>query len=391
MSVKLFYDDRYMTEFDGTVMSCTEDKKGWAVVLNRTAFYPEGGGQPADHGEMYFGETVAQISDVRERGGEIIHYSDVEIPAGTAVHGKIDWERRFDLMQQHTGEHIFSGVVNSMFGYNNVGFHLSEKDNVVDFDGPMTKDDIKAVMDRCNEIVWANQPVTARWPENVKEMEYRSKKELSGPIRIVTAGQADVCACCGTHTAVTSQAGPIAALSFMAYKGGTRINILCGKRAVEYLKQRNDDCYDISHQLSSPVENITTAVANRMKEIDELKFRLSAAKRSLMELWAQSAETDGEVCVMCRENLQSNEIQSLAVMLAEKAKTALVYSRQQGANGKICIVSQAFDTNKLGRFISAELGGKGGGKPGIYQGFVEKAAEQRQLYALIKNFEQEVK
>ena len=386
MSEKLFYENRYMTEFDAVVLSCDEDKKGWAVVLDRTAFYPEGGGQPADHGTMAFGDTVAQIDDVRERGGQVVHYTQTEIPRGTQVHGVIDWDRRFDFMQQHTGEHMFSGVVMSLFGYSNVGFHLTEKDNVVDFDGPMTKEDIKAVMDRCNEIVWLNQPVVTGWPENVKELEYRSKKELSGPIRIVSAGQADTCACCGTHTATTSQAGPVVALSSMAYKGGTRIHILCGKRAVEYLKNRNDDCYDISHQLSSPVENITSAVAARMKEIEELKIALAAAKRQLIAFWADSAAVNDGLCIMCRPDLASNEIQSLAVALGEKAATAIVYSRQRDANPKICIVSAEKDTNRLGRHISASLGGKGGGKPGLYQGFVEKQADEDTLTQLVKSF-----
>ena len=387
MSVKLFYENRYMTEFDGTVISCTPDKKGWAVVLDQTAFYPEGGGQPCDHGVMQWGESQTAVTDVRERGGQVIHYCDSEIPEGTAVHGVIDWDRRFDMMQQHTGEHIFSGVVNSMFGYNNVGFHLSEKDNVVDFDGPLSKEDIKAIMDKCNETVWLNQPVTAEYPENVNELEYRSKKELTGAIRIVTAGSADICACCGTHTATTAQAGPIVALSSAAYKGGTRINILCGRRAVEYLKQRNDDCYDISHQLSVPVEKITEAVAVRMSEIDNLKYQLSAAKRQLMAVWAEAAQPVDGVCVVCREDLRSNEILMFTQLLAEKADTAAVYSSQQDANGKICIISTVKDTNKLGRHISATLGGKGGGKPGSYQGFVEKDTDRETLYRLIKELE----
>ncbi len=386
MSEKLFYKNRYMQEFDSVVTSCTEDKKGWAVVLEQTAFYPEGGGQPADHGTLSFGESTAEITDVRERNGVIIHYADIEIPAGTTVHGVIDWNRRYDFMQQHTGEHMFSGVVNSMFGFNNVGFHLSEKDNVVDFDGPMTKEDIKAVMDRCNEIVWRNQPVYAGFPENVKELEYRSKKELTGDIRIVRAGDADICACCGTHTATTSQAGPIVALNSMAYKGGTRISILCGKRAVEYLKQRNDHCYEISHILSSPVEEIVGALNNRMKEIEDLKIALASARRQLMTLWVNEVESDGEIVVMSRENLASNEIQNLCLMLSEKTKTAVVYSAQTDANGKICIVSSEKDTNKLGRFISATLGGKGGGKPGIYQGFVEKSADEDIIRELIERF-----
>lgn len=387
MTKKLFYDNSFMQEFDAVVISCEQDKKGWATVLDQTAFYPEGGGQPADHGVIVYGDNTVNVTDTREKAGVIVHYTDAEIPTGTAVHGIIDWTRRFDFMQQHTGEHMFSGVVNSMFGYNNVGFHLSEKDNVVDFDGPLTKEDIKVIMDRCNEIVWANQPVETSFPENVKELEYRSKKELQGEIRIVRTGSADICACCGTHTATTSQAGPIVALNSQAYKGGTRISILCGKRAVEYLKNRNDDCYDISHQLSVPVENITTAVTARMEEIGQLKFALANAKRQLMTVWAEKAETDGNLCVMVREDLSSAEIRSLAALLAEKAKTAVVLSPQAENGGKICIVSTVYDTNKLGRHISATLGGKGGGRPGIYQGNVDNIAEESVLVNLVNSFE----
>ena len=386
MTEKLFYKDSFMQEFTATVISCTEDKKGWAVVLDQTAFYPEGGGQPCDHGTMSFGDTVANIVDVRDKNDVVTHYSDIEIPAGTQIYGKIDWDRRFDFMQQHTGEHIFSGVVNSMFGYNNFGFHLSEKDNVVDFDGPLTKEDIKAIMDKCNEQVWANNPVTASYPENVKELEYRSKKELQGDIRIVVAGDADICACCGTHTDTTSQAGPIVALNFQAYKGGTRISIACGKRAVEYLKNRNDDCYNTSHQLSVPVETITDAVAARMDEIGRLKFALANAKRQLIAVWAEKAVATDGVCIMIKDELASNEIQQLTSLLAEKRETAVVLSSQAEGNPKICIASSVKDTNKLGRHISATLGGKGGGKPGVYQGFVEKAADENTLAELVKSF-----
>lgn len=387
MTEKLFYKDSFMQEFDATVISCTEDKKGWAVVLDCTAFYPEGGGQPADHGVMQWGENSVNITDVREKGEVITHYADGEIPVGAVIHGVIDWARRFDFMQQHTGEHIFSGVVNSMFGYNNVGFHLSERETVVDFDGPLSKEEIKAIMDRCNAVVWANQAVNAGFPENVKELEYRSKKELQGAIRIVRAGDADICACCGTHTATTAQAGPIVALNSQAYKGGTRILMACGNRAVEYLKQRNDDCYNISHQLSVPVENIKEAVAARLDEIGQLKYALVNAKRQLIAVWAEKAQTDGEICIMVKEDLQSNEIQSLTAMLAEKAKTAVVLSPQTDASPKLCITSSVYDTNKLGRHICATLGGKGGGKPGTFQGSVEKTADETTLAELIKSFE----
>ena len=386
MTEKLFYQDSFMQQFNAKVVSCTEDKKGWAVVLDRTAFYPEGGGQPRDHGVITWGENSVNVTDVREKGEVIIHYTDGEIPADTNISGTIDWDRRFDFMQQHTGEHMFSGVVMSLFGYSNVGFHLSERENVVDFDGPLTKEEIKMIMDRCNEFVWANQPVYTGFPENVKELEYRSKKELQGDIRIVRAGTADICACCGTHTATTAQAGPIVALNSQAYKGGTRITIACGKRAVEYLKTRNDDCYNISHQLSVPVENITTAVTARLDEIGQLKFALANAKRQLMAVWADNAQPVDGVCVMVKDDLQSNEIRSFAALLAQKADTAVVLSPQPNGSGKICIVSTVCDTNKLGRHISATLGGKGGGKPGTYQGNTDKSADEETIINIIRSF-----
>ena len=390
MSVKLYYQDSFMKEFTAKVVSCTEDKKGWAVILDKTAFYPEGGGQPCDHGIMTYDETSVNVIDVREKNGEVIHYVDAPIAQNTEIYGTIDWDRRFDFMQQHTGEHMFSGVVHSMFGYNNVGFHLNERENVVDFDGPLTAEEIKNVMDKCNEIVWLDQPIVADFPDSIEELSYRSKKELHGEIRIVRAGEADICACCGTHTHTTSQAGPIVALTQQAYKGGTRIHILCGKRAVEYLKHRNDDCYDISHLLSVPVESIKESLSARLKEIDDLRFALSQSKRQLMSVYAEKVQIDDESCVMAMDNLTSNELQTLALILSEKAKTAIAYTKVKDANGKICIVSKDIDTNKLGRFISSHLGGKGGGKPGIYQGFVEKDTDENQLKSLVKEFSKQM-
>ncbi len=386
MSVKLYYQDSFMKEFTAKVISCEENKKGWKIILDKTAFYPEGGGQPADHGIIIYGEEIINVFDVHEKNEKIVHYVDAPISQNSEIKGIIDWNRRFDFMQQHTGEHIFSGVVHSMFGYNNVGFHLNEKENVVDFDGPLTESEIKNVMDRCNEVVWLNQPIVASFPNNIEELTYRSKKELHGKIRIVKAGQADVCACCGTHTNTTSQAGPIVALTQQAYKGGTRIHIVCGKRAVEYLKQRNDDCYNISHLLSVPVENIKESLSARLKEIDELKFALTQTKRQLMSAYAEKAITDGEVCVMIMDNLTSNELQKLALILSEKAKIAIAYTKLKDAKGKICIVSNDFDTNALGKFISSNLGGKGGGKPGIYQGFTEKDIDESSIIILVKKF-----
>ena len=389
MSRKIYYDSSFIKEFDGVVESCTPDKKGWRVVLPETAFYPEGGGQPHDTGYFIVDEQLVNVVDVRERGESIIHYCDAEIPVGSPVHGVINWERRFDMMQQHTGEHIFSGIVNSMFGLNNVGFHLNERETVVDFDGPLTQEEIQRVEDACNREVWRDRPVTASFPDDVDELEYRSKKRLEGQIRIVRAGQADICACCGTHTLTTAQAGPIVAVSHQSYKGGVRITMHCGNRAVKYLKNRSDDCFAISHALSSPLENITVAVDARLREIDDLKAQLAERERELVSLWAENVKVTDDIRVMVKTGLTSASLQQLARALGEKAGTAIVLSPQSDSTPKICIVSKNADTNKLGKAISATLGGKGGGRPGTYQGFVERPAEEETLLALTKDFLQQ--
>ena len=188
---KLFYNDSFATKFTAEVIDCFENKDHFAIVLDKTLFYPEGGGQPCDHGIICWADGSAEIFDVREKNGTICHYSATAIPVGTVVDGEIDFERRFDLMQQHTGEHMISGIVHSLFGYDNVGFHLSEKDMSLDFSGPLSKEDIDRVVEIANDMIVKNQPVTADYPD-ISKIEYRSKKALEGPVRIVTAGEADV-------------------------------------------------------------------------------------------------------------------------------------------------------------------------------------------------------
>ena len=174
---KLFYNDSYATTFTAEVVDCFENKDHFAIVLDKTLFYPEGGGQPCDHGVITWGENRAEIFDVREKNGTICHYSKTSVPVGTVIDGEIDFERRFDLMQQHTGEHIFSGIVYKLFGYANVGFHLNEKDMSLDFSGPLSKEDIDRCVELSNEIIIKNQPVTADYPD-ISKIEYRSKKAL---------------------------------------------------------------------------------------------------------------------------------------------------------------------------------------------------------------------
>ena len=392
MTEKIYYESAYIKEFEGRVTECLEDKKGFRIALDRTAFYPEGGGQPCDKGILTYagpeGEDITvEVFEVHDRNDIIYHYTAEPIAVGTAVKGEIDWDRRFYMMQHHTGDHIFSGVVLKELGYNNIGFHLTDHDLTIDYDGIMNEEDIRMVMDKCNEYVWNDQPVTASYPENVREMEYRSK--ISGEIdniRIVKAGDADICACCGTHTASTGRAGPIVVTSFSHFSGGTRVNIVCGKKAVDVLKKRNDDCLYVSRALSVPVENTVRAFDRKMREMESLRSRIGSLRRELIDIWVASAEIVDGVAVLIKDGLDSRDVQKACIELAEKADVAIVISGGGDATKKIAIVSGTVDTNRLGRHISASIGGKGGGKPGIYQGFVERLPSEEELRKIIAEF-----
>ena len=363
---KLFYNDSYATTFTAEVIDCFENKDHFAIVLDKTLFYPEGGGQPCDHGVIRFGGETAEIFDVREKNGIICHYSRTAIPVGTVIEGEIDFERRFDLMQQHTGEHMISGIVHSLFGYDNVGFHLSEKDMSLDFSGPLSREDIDRVVEIANDLIVKNQPVTADYPD-ISKIEYRSKKALEGPVRIVTAGDADVCACCGTHLSTTGQVQMIAVTDSMNYKGGTRVFLGCGRRVFADYMAKNTSCLDISHKLSAKVEEITDKVSDKISECENLKAELAEAKNQLFSYWAESVPA-GDVGFMEKDGLTSGEIQRLCSRLNEKCPTACVVAKQADGTSKICLFSSVCDTNKVGRAICTALGGKGGGKPGIFQG-----------------------
>lgn len=370
---KLFYSNSFATEFTAEVVNCEKVKDYYAIVLDKTIFYPEGGGQPCDMGTLTFAGGKAEVFFTKEKDETIYHHTDTEIPVGTVVEGKIDFERRFDLMQQHTGEHILSGIIYKLYGHTNVGFHLTERDMSIDLSGQLSQQDIDRAVDMANEIIIKNQPVTADYPD-ISQLEYRSKKALQGPVRIVTAGEADVCACCGTHLETTGQVQMIAVKDSMNYKGGTRIFFDCGKRVfVDYMK-KNVDVLDISHMLSAKTDEISAKVADKIKECDNLKMQLAAAKNELFGVWA-GAVPEGEYGCLVKENLTSGDIQRLCVELNKKCLTAVAVSPQEDGQGKICIVSSTVDTNKFGRAICAVLGGKGGGKPGIFQGNVASCAD----------------
>lgn len=388
MTEKLYYKNVYCKEFSATVLDCRERKNGYEVVLDRTAFYPEGGGQPGDRGVLETGASVegegermavgvarqAQIAvyDTHEKGEEVLHYTDGFVAHGTRVTGRIDWDFRFDLMQNHSGEHIVSGLIHERFGYNNVGFHMGSDMLTIDLDGEFTAEEMREIELRANEIVWQNQPVdiTVYSEEEVKEVEYRSKKELHGQVRIVTFPGADTCACCGTHVGRAGEIGLIKLISIQKFKGGIRMEMLCGKRAFAYVNQICEQNHRISVALSAKPRE-TAAAVQRLKETEaQNSFRLVAMENEIFAKKAESLRGAGDV-ILFEDGLSSDGVRKLAVSVMEVCGGRCGVFSGDDANGyKYALGETNGDLRGLVKELNSALNGRGGGKPFFAQGSV---------------------
>ncbi|MBO5953395.1 MAG: alanyl-tRNA editing protein [Oscillospiraceae bacterium] len=372
---KLFYEDCSLRQFTACVTGCQKTDKGYAVTLDRTAFYPEGGGQACDTGIL----GSARVLDVRESDGQIIHLCDSPLSPGETAEGRIDYDRRFDLMQQHSGEHIVSGIVHKRFGFHNVGFHMGADVMEVDFDGFIPPEAIAQIELEANKAVWANLPVRCWYPspEELPHVTYRTKRILPWPVRIVDIPDIDTCACCGIHVAATGQIGIIKILSCVKFRGGVRLEISCGARATTYLNRIFEENRQVSQAFSAkPLE--TGAAAHRMNELLAAeKFRCAGLQKQLFEKLAADYTGKGDVLVFY-PGLTSAEIRELAEKIASSCNgTAAVLCEGKGRLD-VCLVNLHGDVKELGSAMSQALGGRGGGKHGFFQGSLttdRKAAE----------------
>ncbi len=370
----LFYQDQYRREFDASVLSCREDKKGYAVILDQTAFYPEGGGQPADHGFL----NDIRVTDVREKDDVIIHYTDRPLAEGTAVHGIIDWDRRFDFMQNHTGEHIVSGIIHQLYGYENVGFHMGDTIQV-DYSGWLDTDQIKEVERKANEIIWTNQPVIIDYPseEEREQIPYRSKKELTGTVRIVTIQNADICACCGTHVRSAGEVGLIKIISSEKHKSGVRMELLCGKRAFDYVCMLQDNAHDISTRLCTPMDKTAEGVV-RLDEALQEKNRQLTEMTSLYLQERMQKMAAGEFVMDVLDGVERNAMRRYAddLVKVKGCGTAAVLNRRENGVFEYVIITQKdIGLRKLARDINGRLNGRGGGSDEMIQGTFSAAEE----------------
>ena len=371
---ELFYRDPYCREFDAEVIQCVKGKKYWEIVLEDTAFYPEGGGQPADHGVLNDTEVV----DVHRRNGVIVHYCTGALEVGSTVHGVIDWNRRFDHMQQHSGEHIVSGIIHQRYGYENVGFHMGEVIQI-DFDGELNNEDLHWIEREANARIWRNIPIEITYPteEELKNMWYRSKKELEGTIRIVTVDDSDVCACCGTHVRRTGEIGIIHLISVEKHKDGSRIEMLAGQRAWQWLRTTADQNTEISHLFSAKPLETAEAVKKYMNQNMETRRKLSRLRKEYIAMKADLLEkTDTQILI--ENDLDADAARMLANNLLEnnKADTVAVLSEVTENTCRYLVMSKSLDLKSIGTEMRRRLTVKGGGSAVMQQGMIENKTEE---------------
>ena len=371
---KLYYEDVYKKEFTAKVLECRQGKKGYEVILDQTAFYPEGGGQPGDTGSL--GE--AAVTDVHEKNGELIHCTDRALEPGTEVQGQINWASRFDLMQQHSGEHIVSGLVHEAFGYDNVGFHMGSDVITIDFSGMLDEAQMAEIEAKANQIIWENQEVEIFYPseEELKELEYRSKKELSGWVRIVRFPGADTCACCGTHVTRTGEIGMVKLLSVVKFREGVRMEMISGRRVLDYLNMVNEQDRQISVKLSAKMDKTAQAVARLQDENFALKGRVHSLEENFIVNEA-AKWNDCENPLLFENGMEAGSVQKLADAVLQVCKgRCAVFSRNADGSYKYAMGEKDGEIRQFTKDMNAALNGRGGGKPFFVQGSVQASEKE---------------
>ena len=379
MTEKLYEVDSYVQNFTAQVVSCTPVPDGFAVVLDRTAFFPEGGGQPCDTGRLGGARVLAVHTD----GETITHTTDAPLTAGETVDGCLDWPARLDAMQQHTGEHILSGALHRLFGAENVGFHIGSPYVRMDTSIPLTQEQLAQAEAETNAAVRADTPVHC-WvpdPETLARTDYRSKKALEGPVRLVEAG-GDRCACCGTHLARTGEGGLIKIISYAHYKTGMRLAVACGQRAYDAAAACWADAEAAGRLLSAPVGTLTPALA-RLQGESALKARLAALQNTLADAYAAAA-VPGAPSVLWVDGADGDGLRRVAMSIA--AKTGVPCCTLAPGGQGLAYALAGGDLRETCKALNTAFQGRGGGKPAFCQGSLAEGSFEQVKAFLLKAF-----
>ena len=376
-TVKLYYENAYTQDFTAMVQSCEAVKNGFAVTLDRNAFYPEGGGQPADHGTL----GDARVLDVHEGDGVITHLCDRALSVGAEVNGRIDWARRFDHMQQHSGEHIISGMLCSTFHCDNVGFHMGADVVTIDYNAPITWEQALEVERRANAYIWADHPIRIWYPsaEELAALPYRSKKELTGAVRITEFPGADRCACCGTHVASSAQVGLLKLLSCQKFRDGVRLELLCGQRALDCLASGWEQARQIGQALSVKPQSAFAAVSRLQEELLSLKEK--AARLEEADFAHTAAQYRGAGSVLhIAEPLDGDGARRLCDAIAKTAGGRCAVFAGRYGDYRYAVIENGGDLRQFIKDMNTALHGRGGGRDGFAQGSAACTAEELRAF-----------
>ena len=366
---KLYYEDCHLKTFTARVLGCEQTEKGWQVILDATAFYPEGGGQACDLGVL----GGVRVLDVREKGETVVHLCDGPLEVGAAVEGSIDYDRRFDLMQQHTGEHIVSGIIHRWFGYHNVGFHMGADLVTIDFDGPIPAGELPRIEAAANQAVWENCPLHIWYPseEALPTVGYRTKRALPWPVRVVEVPGYDKCACCGVHVAQTGEIGIIKLFSCVKFHEGVRIEMACGGRALRYLTAAYEQNRQVSQAFSAKILETGEAARRMNEQLAAEKFRSAGLQKQVFAAIAAGYREAGNV-LRIEENLAPAQVRELCDAIGQVCGgRAAVFSGSDSAGYSYCLMERGGDLRSFNKAMTAALEGRGGGKPEYQQGSVK--------------------
>lgn len=378
MTEKLFYQDSHRSTFTAIVQEVRPSGNGYEIILDRTAFFPEGGGQSSDTGSL----GGVSVSDVQEIDGKIIHYTDGPLVEGTEVEGCIDWTERFSKMQQHTGEHIVSGLIHKIYGYHNVGFHLGTDSVTLDFNGVVPKEKLHEIEQLANEAVAKNLPVQVLYPtdEELSKISYRSKIEIEGQVRIVVIDGYDVCACCAPHVKQTGEIGLIKLVGMQNYKGGVRISMLCGFRALEDYYQKEKNNREIAVMLSAKEYETAVEVERLQEELVMKKAKIAELERKFLEQKVETLDVSGEIVCLFEETDPVMTRELVNLLLKKGAKMVAVFSGNEREGYRYVLGSRSLDVRKNGKLLNEAFHGRGGGKPEMVQGTVQGKREEIEAF-----------
>ncbi len=376
---KIYDRKPYCQTFSAQVLSCVVCEEGYRVVLDRTAFFPGGGGQDPDRGVI----GPHKLVRIFEEKGIVYHILDGSLTVGTTVKGSIDWEFRFTNMQNHSGEHILSGIVHSEKGYDNVGFHMNDRFITIDFNGPLSDEEVRELELKANRRVYDNLPILISHPDaqELSRMNYRSKKELTGDVRIVQVGDVDLCACCAPHVAHTGEVGIIKIVSRENYKGGVRLTVLCGERALKRFQEQTETISELCAVYSAMPDKLMEASRHEQEEITRLKESLTALSDEVIEARVAQLCTGKTNVFHVETLLDSIAARKLANRLAVAipGRACVMVPRADGGYHYI-LASSSEDIRPFTTLWNERFEGRGGGSERMSQGAVNGSLADMKLF-----------